>query len=513
MADQLQIQTVSCAGGLNTSRDVLSQGQVQPGSASRLINYEPSINGGYRRISGYDNAYPSLPGTGSVLGVCVANAINDGILACRTPSSGNNYLHAWNTTTESWDTVTTSGSPTMTGVEQVRFAKYNFSGSNTVAMADGVNPAATYNGTTYTQITHANAPDAPSLVVEFANHLFLAGDSDHSDEIYYSAPLADADFSPANGAGSINVGFEVVTMKPFRSELYIFGTNEIKKLSGNNQANFVLADVTKDLGCVAADSVVEIGGDLIFMGPDGLRPVSGTDKIGDVNLETVSKSIQSIVSNIISSEDLTKLRSVLIRSKSQFRFFFDDTDSSSIIGALRETPNGIGFEFGQLLGIEATACDSGYIGHTEYVIHGDTSGKVHRQEVGTSFDGTDIFSLYQTPYLHMGDPELRKNFLRVSTYMRSEGDSSIAMGIVYDYEDIYVSNPNDFTVSTSGAAAYYGEAAYDSTAIYSGNPSPVVKTNISGSGTSIALKYVTNDQNASHTIQGYVLLFGLGDRR
>jgi len=75
MADNLQIFTVSCEGGLNTNRDVLSQGQLSPGSATRLINYEPAVTGGYRRISGYNEAYPSLPGTGKVLGVCVLTVL------------------------------------------------------------------------------------------------------------------------------------------------------------------------------------------------------------------------------------------------------------------------------------------------------------------------------------------------------------------------------------------------------------------------------------------------------
>lgn len=513
MADNLQIQSVSCIGGLNTSRDVLSQGQNQPGSAINMINYEPSTNGGYRRISGYQNDYPSLTGTGAVLGVCVADGIDDGILACRKPSSGNNYLHSWNNTTESWDAVTTSGSPTMTGVDHVKFTRFNYSGTNTVILTDGVNPAATYDGTTYTQITDSNAPNNPTISADFSNHMFLAGDDTTPDEIYFSAPLDETDFSPANGAGSFNVGFEVVTLKAFRNELYIFGSNQIKKLSGQSIANFVLQDVTKDLGCVAADSVIELGGDLVFLAPDGLRPVSGTNKIGDVNLETVSKNVQSIATKIIEGEDLTKLRSVVIRGKSQFRYFFDNTQSLSILGALRETTNGIGFEFGQLFGFEVTCCDSGYIGYREYTIHGDKSGKVYRQERGSSFDDEDIFSVYQTPFLHMGDPELRKNFLKVSTYMRSEGDANIAMGLIYDYEDIYTSNPNSFSISTEGAAAYFDEAQYDASAIYSGNPSPVEKTNISGSGYSVSVRYVTNDQNASHTIQGYVLLFSLGDRR
>ena len=513
MADDLQVQTVSCRGGLDTSRDVLAQGQEQPGSAVRLINYEPSINGGYRRISGYANSYGTVTGTGKVLGVCVANGINDGILACRAPSSGNNYLHYWDTGTEAWVAVTTSGSPTMSGVSRVRMIPYNFVGDK-VLLIDGVNPASFYDGTTYTQITHASAPSAPSVGVDYQNHIFLAGDSTTPYELYFSAPFDETDFAPASGAGSINVGFEVVQLKVFRNELYIFGTNAIKKLVGTSVADFQLQTITSDLGCIAADSVIEIAGDLLFLGPDGLRPVSGTDKIGDVNLETVSKSVQSVLLDLISNQDLTEISSVVIRQKSQFRIFFETADTLGVIGGLRQAQGGISFEFGQLLGIDASCASSGYIGKTEFVIHGDTSGKVHRQESGTNFDGGDIFSLFQTPYYYFGDPEIRKLFYKVSTYLRSEGSNEIVLAIVYDYEDSEILNPSNYTLTNEGAAAFYNESLYNgSGVIFDGNPSPVIDTNFSGSGKSVSFRYVTNDTNASHNIQGLAILFGVGDRR
>jgi hypothetical protein len=462
MADNLASFKVFCQGGLNTSRDVLSQGETQPGSATALINYEPAVTGGYRKINGFSNDYGTVTGTGSVLGVCVANGINNGILACRTPSSGNNYLHYWNTSTSAWVAVTTSGSPTMSGVTKVR--------------------------------------------------LFLAGDPAEDTNLYFSAPYAETDFSAANGSGVINVGFPVVAIKPFRDALYIFGSNNIRKLVGNNISNFVLETVTDDLGCLATDSVIEIGGDLLFLSQDGLRPVSGTDKIGDVNLETVSKDIQSIFTDIVFDIDLDGLNAVVIRQKTQFRYFFAAADSQGIIGGFRQTPNGLQFEYSQMLGITATCADSGYIGQNEFVIHGASDGKVHRQEQGNSFAGNNILSIFQTPFFHMQDPEQRKVFYTVATYLRSEGDNTIVMSVVYDYEDVDTLNPTNFNLSTEGAAAYYNEATYNSTAIYDGNPSPVQRTNISGSGKSASFRYVTNDSNASHSIQGLVVTFGVGDR-
>ena len=511
MADNLASFKVFCQGGLNTSRDVLSQGETQPGSAIALINYEPAVTGGYRKINGYSNDYGTLTGTGSVLGVCVANGVNDGILACRTPSSGNNYLHYWDVTTQAWVAVTTSGTPTMSGVTKVRFSKFNW-GSYKVVLTDGINPASTYDGTTYTQITHADAPSAPKYSTLYQNHLFLAGDPSEDNNLYFSAPYDEISFSSAEGAGVINVGFPIVAIKPFRDALYIFGSNNIRKLTGNNIANFVLENVTDDLGCMATDSVIEIGGDLLFLSQDGLRPISGTNKIGDVNLETVSKDIQSIFTDVVFDQDLEQLDAVVIRQKTQFRYFLGAGDGQGIIGGFRQTPNGMSFEYSQMIGISTTCSDSGYIGQYEFVIHGDSDGKVHRQEQGNDFDGNDIFSVFQTPYLHMQDPEQRKIFYTVATYLRSEGDNEIIMAVIHDYEDLDSLNPTNYTLTTEGAAAYYNEATYNSTAVYSGNPSPVQRTNVSGSGKSVSLKYVTNDTDASHSIQGLVITFGVGDR-
>mgnify|MGYP003138007600 CR=1 FL=1 len=513
MPDNLASFKVYCEGGLNTNRDVLSQGERQPGSATLLVNYEPAVTGGYRRMSGFTNSFGTVTGTGNVLGVCVADGINDGILACRKPSSGNNYLHKWNNSSSAWDAISTSGSPTMVGVTKVRFTRYNFSGPK-VVLTDGINPAATYNGTTYTQITHSSAPTDPKFSAIFQNHLFLAGDPAHPTKLFFSAPLAETNFATSDGAGVINVGFPIVAIKSFRNELFIFGTTHIKKLAGTALANFVLQTVTDDLGCLASDSVVEIAGDLLFLSQDGLRPISGTAKIGDVNLESMSKNIQSIFTDIVFDIDLEGLSSVIIHQKSQVRFFFAAADSQGIIAGFRQNSQSgqLGFEFGQLLGLEATCADSGYIGQNEFVIHGDSTGKVHRQEQGTSFNGTDIFSIFQTPFYYMQDPEQRKIFYNVATYLRSEGDNELTMSVLYDYEDFNTLGPTNFILTTQNAAAYYNEALYNSTAVFDGNPAPVKRTNVSGSGKSVAFKYVTNDTNASHSIQGLVVTFGVGDR-
>ena len=59
---------VRLGGGLVLDKDTFSQ---PPGSAVQLKNFEPDINGGYRRINGFDEFDTNQIGgsTGTVLGV------------------------------------------------------------------------------------------------------------------------------------------------------------------------------------------------------------------------------------------------------------------------------------------------------------------------------------------------------------------------------------------------------------------------------------------------------------
>jgi hypothetical protein len=263
--------------------------------------------------------------------------------------------------------------------------------------------------------------------------------------------------------------------------------------------------------------VVELGGDLLFLAPDGIRPIGGTNKIGDVNLETVSKNIQSAINTIITTEDLSTLTSVIVRAKSQFRYMFSSTSSTGVLGALREFQGQYAFEFGQTSGLNCTCADSGYIGTKEFVIHGDSAGKVFQQESGNAFDTSNILSVYKTPYIYMDNPEQRKNYYSISTYMSSEGINNISLGVTYDYEGTEVLNPQNLIIDLSSPASFYDRgtniAIYDTTDIYDGNPSPVESSTFSGSGKSVSFRYVTDDTNQSHSIQGYTVTYGTGDVR
>ena len=406
MADRVQSYKVICSGGLNSNENHLDLAENYPGVATRLVNYEISDYGGYRRLEGfdeYDTNYGEVgvgSAEGKVLGVFLfkdTTTQQDMILAARKDSGANTYKFYKYVFGAGWVAQSTgithnTVKNTLT-VSKIRHTKFNFGSGNHIVFVDGVNHAVVFDGTNWKEIKVSNsggtsspggvmALDAPTVVEVFENHLFLGSQRTKLSVVAYSAPQDPFTWTAAAGSGQAQIGFDLVNFKPFRDDLFLFGSNEIKKLTADVSSGFNLGQVTANVGCIARDSVLEIGGDLVFLAPDGLRPVAGTSRIGDVELETISKPIQLILSTLSKDFDLDTLNGLVIRSKSQLRYFVgdDDTaviDSFGIIGGLRTSDQRIGWEFGELIGIRASCCTSGYVGTNEVVLHGDYDGKIY----------------------------------------------------------------------------------------------------------------------------------------
>jgi hypothetical protein len=365
----------------------------------------------------------------------------------------------------------------------------------------------------YTHTDTANI-EGSEFVTDFRNHLFFAGSEDNPNRITFSNPNSDLRYDPAGGAGEVNVGFIVTGIAKFRDALYVFGKRQIKRLQGNNSSDFVLSEVTGNIGCIASDSIIEIGGDILFLASDGIRPIQGTARIGDIELQTVSKPIQQILQGLPENYDLDLMSSVVIKNKSQFRYFFPNetgsaSDAFGIIGGLRFANNSVGWEFGELLGIRSFVAYSDIINSIETTVHGDLDGYVFKQESGNSFNGSDVLAVYATPFFYFDSTERRKVFHKLSIYTRPEGTSEFNLAVYYDWDDPNKYNPNSYSMSTQGAILRYFSTGgtYGSTFTFGGSSSPVLEKNIQGSGRSVSFVITSIGTEAPYSIQGWGLTF------
>ena len=547
MPDRIENLKIICSGGLNSNENHLDLSDNKPGSATKLINYEPSLYGGYRRINGFE-PYHSQYGEvddgngvaeGKVLGVFVYKNDYDNterVIACRKDVGANTYSFWMLSPFSGWYKMSGAPNPSTVDaqrtVNKVRAAQFNFGNGNQIIFVDGVNTPKVFDGQNWYDLAVAGTGgstspggdqmiEAPSVVEVYKRHIFISGDTEAEGVVVHSAPNDPLTWTTAAAGGQLTVGTDIVQIKPFRENLFVFSYNGIKKVSVDASGEFVTDNVTSNVGCIARDSVLEIGGDLIFLAPDGLRPVAGTSRIGDVEIETISKNIQGAVVDIVQNYDLDTMNGVVVRSKSQVRFFVGDDaaftqDSLGLLGGLTQSGTSIAWEFGTTLGIRASCCTSGYINKQEVVLHGDYDGNVYRQEQGNSFNGQDIVSIYATPYFDFGDAGARKSIRKINTFVRAEGPMEMNLSLSYDWGDYAVSKPSSYTQASVGAPSVYGGRNIDygdNDVLYGGSSKPLMTTDVQGSGMSVRATFVSVGQYDPFSIQGLVVEFTPAGRR
>tara|TARA_R100001509_G_C4867227_1_gene215441 strand:- start:195 stop:1700 length:1506 start_codon:yes stop_codon:yes gene_type:complete len=501
MADEARLSpfVFACQGGLVLDQSTFA---MQPGMALELSNFEPDIRGGYRRISGYSKWNSNIvPQTSSSSEAVLLSAYFKGnVIAAR----GQKVFKGG--TTGSWTEIDTG----RTSAEKYTFFRYNLGGTEFIVWADGANHASKYDNTTVTDLNATGAPSDPKFVTGFKDALFFAGMSSNPQALVFTAPFTDDDFNVANGAGTIQVDSDITGLFPFRNQLFIFCQERIFRLTGNTIADFVVQPVTREIGCINGFTIQEFAGDVVFLAPDGLRTVAGTERIGDVELGTISRKVQRRFAGLT---DVDEFDSVVVPDKTQYRIFFS---KSSLVRASTEgviaVRKGNDYEFADVKGIRPSSTDSVVAAGESIVLHGEFDGYVYRQEQGNTFDGNDIEGKYRSPDLTMGDAGLRKNFQRVIINYAPEATVNADLFVRYDYESPTVARPAAYPFDTSTSVAIYGTSLYN-TATYGGQSNPLVRQPIEGSGFAIALRVNDRGTSAPYSLKGFQLEFNAGARR
>jgi len=578
MPDNSQVQPVAfnCEGGLVLNR---SNFIMQPGEALQLENFEPDISGGYRRISGfrkYVNAVVPQTSSSSESLLMIANFDNKVIaargekifssasaelsiaIAADTSMTGSGTITVPSTLGFSSSgtlqinseifTYTGKTSTTFTGVTRAvsstaaahakldvvseswtvrdtgrtsaakyHFERYNFDGNEKIVCVDGVNAPVIFN----TSMAAADVSDSSvagaTVVAAYRNHMFYGGKSTTPQEVVFSEPFNEDGFTSGQGAGSIKVDDTVVALKVFRDSLFIFCESRIFKLTGSSSSDFSVQPVTRNIGCINSFTVQEFAGDLIFLGPDGLRTVAATARIGDTELGTISKNIQTVFDENIS--DAGSFDSVVIPDKTQYRIFFtkDGQGQSLSKGAICVLKKEA-FEFSETRGIQVACTDTFVESGNVIVLHGDTTGFIQRQESGNDFDGTAILGRYRSPDMSFGDTGIRKHMQRVIINYKPEADIDADLILRYDNEDTNSARPANYPLDTANVAAQYGSATYSTQGsatqfVYGGPTQPLVRQPVEGSGFSVALKVEDGGTTAPYSLKGFQLEYQLGARR
>ena len=562
----------NCEGGLILNRSTFI---MQPGQALELENFEPDVGGGYKRMLGFrpfvNQIVPETNSSGEA--VLMSTQFNNFVLAARGEkifSSASSELSqgiasatamtgAGTLNLDSTDGFSSSGTVqinseiftytgktalTLTGVTRAtssttaaahavddvvsetwtvrdtgrtnaaryNFERYNFDGNEKIIVVDQTNAPTIFNTSlTATDVSNSAVAGAKHIAA-FKNHMFYSGMSSTPQEIVFSEPFDEDGFNSGDGAGSIKVDDTIVGLRAFRGDLFIFCENRIFKLGGSSLSDFAIVPVTRNIGCVNGFTILEFAGDLVFLGPDGLRTVAGTARIGDVELGTISTNVQQLFrDNLTNAEAFVSL---VIPDKTQYRIFFskEGQAQTSSLGAIC-VMKGQAFEFSTMKGIRPACADTIVEAGDVIAIHGGFDGFVYRQERGNTFDGTLINAKYRSPDLSMGDPGVRKHMQRVNINYAPESTLDADLFVRYDYESSQATRPAAYPLDSTNVAGTYGSSTYGS-AVYGGPSQPIVRKAVEGSGFAVALRVEDGaTATAPYTLKGFQLEFQVGARR
>ena len=509
MADLSRTSPVAfnCQGGLVLNRSTF---MMQPGEALELQNFEPDIEGGYRRINGFSKYVNAVvPQTSSASEkVLMVATFGDLVVAAR----GEKIFSA-TAGGSSWTERDTG----RTSAGTYAFERFNFDGNSKLIVVDGANAPTVFNTAMSATDVSESSVSGSKFVTAFKNHMFYAGKSSTPQTLIFSTPFDEDDFNTGTGSGSIKVDDTITGLKVFRDNLFVFCENRIFKLSGSSSSDFAVSAITRDIGCINGDTIQEFAGDLIFLGPDGLRTVAGTARIGDVELGTISSNVQSIFDENLSSA--SEFQSVVIPDRSQYRIFFtkDGTGQNSTKG-IACVLKGQTFEFSELRGIKPASTDSFVSAGNVIVLHGDyANGYVYRQEQGNTFDGTAILAKYRSPDMTFGDAGIRKHMQRVVVNFKPESSIDADLFLRYDYESKDSARPSAYELDSQDIAAIYGTSTYGTSSsvvgTYGGASQPLFRQSVEGSGFAVALRVNDGGETAPYSLKGFQLEYQVGARR
>ena len=533
-----QPYTVACNGGLVKSVNSIDLLKT-PGVAKTLQNFEVATEGGYRRINGYSKLGGSsaTQPTGGVTDILGVFPYADGVVVCAGTdiffsNDGITWLQINKLSHSSGDDYTTfTGKAVTARTAQGQCSFALFEGATfdygELNIADGANVVFSFrmegSGNLNTRTFHTSLVDvagnskAVKYVTVHDHHLIAAGVEDNLNTLYYSSKNTFSSFPSTN---AIAISDQIVGIKGFREDLFIFCENSIHKLvninSGlNDSPPIAIVPVAENVGCLSGYSIQEIGGDLVFLAPDGIRTVAGTARIGDVELGTVSKPIQPLMINLARNIDDFIISSLVIREKSQYRLFYTNigvpnTGQKGIIGTLRPT----GFEWSETLGLEVTSINSNFDNEgIETYYHGDTNGYVYVHDSGDDFDGANIDAKYQTPDYDYGDLGTLKTLHYVRVSASSEGITEPDVQVRFDYGNTDIPQPPDlFDLGVINPPSKFGDALFN-TNVFGGGDNPLIRIPLQGSGTSNNFTIISDDTKPPYTINGFYVDYIPSGRR
>jgi hypothetical protein len=538
MASEEKTFLLKSEGGLDAVSSDIELFEL-PGFAKRLVNFQPTLFAGYEQINGFVKFGSAAPGGVISEKVTSVHGYFDGAVCTK---GGNIYFspdgNSWVQVNKNSPTFVNEAALGALGAlarntsttEEYSYAEYHNGTELELLFCDtiGSNPVGRLvirdnAGTTEYKYDNNEASDWPSATLKFPkfievhnDRLVASGFASDKTLLHYSALYAPLDF---HAGGFIDNADEIVRVKGFRKNLMVFGRNKISEVvSLGSATNQVIQDITRNIGCVSGNSIQEVGGDIVFLAPDGIRTIAGTTKLGDTELGTLSRTINPLLHDLIVNLNQYTVCSTVIRNRSNYRLFFYNGDTGSSTkgfgGVLKMGQQGARWEWCEYKGLPCYSVSTSYTSQgSEESFHVNLSDYVYSHDVGDTLDGAGIPAVYDTPEISLGNPGFRKSLHSVQLYAKAPVSYSSNMKIYYDSLTEDSKNPPAYLLSADfSESAIYSSSSVYGTAVYGRSQVPYNRVLVEGSGKTFRIK-IASIGSKKYSIQGMAITYFVNGRQ
>lgn len=332
---------------------------------------------------------------------------------------------------------------------------------------------------------HSTSTFAPSWVLTAYGRIWCGGITGDTQTVYFSDLLKGTDF--LNGsAGYLNLqevlpnGDAIIGAAAHNGFIIFFGKKNIAIYANPLQpSDLVLQETIYNVGCIARDSIQNIGTDVLFLSDGGIRSLQRIIQEKSLPMRDVSKNIRDeFMANVASETDLTKIKSIYYEKDAFYlitlpttRFVYCfDTRGALQDGAARATI------------WDNIEPKSFFVNQAKELLIGKSSyiGKYY----GHSDNGSSYRLQYYTNYFDFDASTKLKILKKIGWVLIGGTNQSVAVKWGFDYSEGYQAT----TYTLDNATVYeYGIAEYNIGEYSSGIVLDRFSINAGGAGTVMQL--------------------------
>ena len=379
------------------------------------------------------------------------------------------------------------------------FVNYNFGGStstNRMYWVDGFNTAFEFDGTYAVPLFTGMTVDTPKHLAAHKNHLFLAFQKGSVQHSSISDPYG---WTVVTGAAEMGTGDEISGLQVMQGDtLAIFNRNRLYILYGESTANWNLKTFSANSGGI--EWTIQNLTDTMFLDDRGVTTFQAVNAYGDFDMNSISKKVKPV----IDEKKGLSIASVAVRSKGQYRLFYNDGTGIYATFSGNKIAGFIRTDLGKVV---YTICSAEDANGNEIIFFGSDDGYVYQLDAGTSFDGAEIEAILRFAYYHYDTPTRDKRFRKIQFEMSANSDVDVKFQPDFSYADPDVPEARTRDLSIEGSGGYWN-IAYWNNFNWSGQIISTAEENLDGVGTNMGLLILSEaTYEQPHTLQGVTVHF------